>query len=157
MLSTNTAVTKCQLLARPLLLIQFLLLTCVLIVAVAYHAAAEPSRLVADVSAMIAVSAMACQFSLLQLAMPGAPSTAVMTGNLTRAVLAFLETAFDRQPLMANSGAQLKAAIRQVIGFFLGCLLGAEAVSHLGDWAWTLPVIMSAVALAVTPRRASYS
>ena len=138
-------------LSRPLLFIQFLLLTCVLIVAVIYHASAEPSGLIADVTAMIAVSAMACQFSLLQLAMPGAPSTAVMTGNLTRTVLAFLETASDREPLMPDSGTQLKAAIRQVIGFFLGCLLGAVAVSLVGDWAWLVPVIMAAAALVVTP------
>jgi uncharacterized membrane protein YoaK (UPF0700 family) len=140
-------------LSRPLLLIQFLLLTCVLIVAVIYHAAADPSRLIADVTAMIAISAMACQFSLLQLAMPGAPSTAVMTGNLTKTVLAFLETASERQPLMADASAQLKGSLSQVTGFFVGCLLGAEAVSMLGDWAWTLPVTMAAVALAVTPRR----
>jgi uncharacterized membrane protein YoaK (UPF0700 family) len=141
-------------LSRPLLLIQFLLLTCVLIVAVIYHAAADPSRLIADVTAMIAISAMACQFSLLQLAMPGAPSTAVMTGNLTKTVLAFLETASERQPLMADASAQLKGSLSQVTGFFVGCLLGAEAVSMLGDWAWTLPVTMAAVALAVTPRGA---
>jgi uncharacterized membrane protein YoaK (UPF0700 family) len=142
-------------LSRPLLLIQLLLLACVLIVAVHYRASVAPNGLVADVTAMIAISAMACQFSLLQLAMPGAPSTAVMTGNLTKAVLAFLETASDRQPLMPDSGAQLKGAIRQVLGFFVGCLLGAEAVIWLGDGAWFLPVTMAAIALAVTPRRAT--
>src|SRR5262245_26797718 len=77
-------------LPRLLLLIQFLLLSCVLIVAVIYHPDADPGGLMADVTAMIAVSAMASQYSLLQLTMPGAPSTAVMTGNLTKTVLAFL-------------------------------------------------------------------
>jgi uncharacterized membrane protein YoaK (UPF0700 family) len=77
-----------------------------------------------------------------------------MTGNLTKTVLAFLETASERQPLMADASAQLKGSLSQVTGFFVGCLLGAEAVSMLGDWAWTLPVTMAAVALAVTPRRA---
>src|SRR5262245_52112557 len=65
-------------LTKPLLLVQFLLLVCVLIVAVVYHPAADPHGLMAGVTAMIAVSAMACQFALLRLTVPGAPSTAVM-------------------------------------------------------------------------------
>ena len=82
-------------LSRLLLLIQFLLLVCVLVVAVIYHPDSDPSGLMADVTAMIAIAAMASQYSFLQLAMPGAPSTAVMTGNLTKTVLAFLETATE--------------------------------------------------------------
>jgi hypothetical protein len=41
----------------------------------------------AGLVAMIAVPAMACQFALLRLAVPDAPSTAVMTGNLTSGML----------------------------------------------------------------------
>jgi uncharacterized membrane protein YoaK (UPF0700 family) len=144
-------------LSRPLLLIQFLLLASTLIVAVIYHPGAHPSGLMADVTAMIAVSAMACQFSFLQLAMPGAPSTAVMTGNLTKTVLAFLETASDRQPLMADARAQLNKAIRQVIGFFVGCLIGAGAVAWFADWAWSFPVVLAGVALALAPRAGQQS
>jgi uncharacterized membrane protein YoaK (UPF0700 family) len=142
-------------LPRLLLLIQFLLLSCVLIVAVVYHPDADPSGLTADVTAMIAVSAMASQYSLLQLTMPGAPSTAVMTGNLTKTVLAFLETASDRQPLMADARQHLKKAIQVVIGFFIGCLIGAGAFFWLQDWAWSLPVIMAGVGLALAPREHS--
>ena len=142
-------------LSRPLLLMQFLLLCCVMILAVVFHVGDDPRGLFSDVVAMIAISAMACQFSLLQLSMPGAPSTAVMTGNLTKAVLAFLETATERQPLIADSNRQLKEALAQVLGFFVGCLLGAAAVSMLGDWAWILPASMAAFALVATPRPAT--
>jgi uncharacterized membrane protein YoaK (UPF0700 family) len=76
---------------RPLLLVQFPLLTCVLILSVIRDPAASPHRLMAGVTAMIAVSAMACQFSVLRLALPGAPSTAVMTGNVTNTVPSLLE------------------------------------------------------------------
>src|SRR5258705_5156832 len=62
-------------LTGPLLLIQFLLLTCTLIFSVIYSPAANPHGLKAVVAAMIAVSAMGCQFALLRLAMPGAPTT----------------------------------------------------------------------------------
>src|SRR5262249_31154028 len=79
-------------LVRPLLLIPFLLLTCTLIFSVIYTPAANPHGLKAVIVAMIAVSAMGCQFALLRLALPGAPSTAVMTGNLTNTALSLLDT-----------------------------------------------------------------
>src|SRR5215813_1703908 len=123
-------------LPRLLLLIQFFLLALALIVAVIYHPSADPNGLTADVTAMIAVSAMACQFSLLQLTMRRAPSTAVMTGNLTKTVLAFLETATEREPLLADAKKQLKSTAQLVFGFFVGCLIGAGAVSRFGEWAW---------------------
>jgi uncharacterized membrane protein YoaK (UPF0700 family) len=122
-------------LARLLLLIQFLLLIVVLVIAVIFHADANPRSLVANVTAMIAIAAMASQYSLVQLSMPGAPSTAVMTGNLTKTVLAFLETASERQPLIVDSRDQLRRVLYVVVGFFVGCMLGAGAVSWFGDWA----------------------
>jgi len=142
-------------LPRLLLLIQLLLLIVVLAIAVIFHADANPRSLVANVTAMIAIAAMASQYSLLQLTMPGAPSTAVMTGNLTKTVLAFLETATKRQPLIADSRDQLNKVVQVVIGFFVGCMVGAGAVSWFGDWAWCLPVILAGVALAVAPGKHS--
>jgi uncharacterized membrane protein YoaK (UPF0700 family) len=142
-------------LPRLLLLIQFFLLALALIVAVIYHPSADPNGLTADVTAMIAVSAMACQFSLLQLTMRRAPSTAVMTGNLTKTVLALLETATERQPLLADAKRQLKNTLQLVIGFFVGCLVGAGAVSRFGEWAWAFPVALAGVAVTLVPREHS--
>jgi len=126
-------------LVRPLLLVQFLLLACVLIFRVMSGSAAKPHGLVADVIAMIAVSAMACQFALLRLAVPGAPSTAVMTGNLTNTVLSLLDTLSGTEPLMEGAKERLRKTAELVAGFFAGCLAGAVAVSWLGDWAWLTP------------------
>src|SRR6516225_5800128 len=78
-------------LARPLLVVQFLLLVCVLIVAVVFHPAGDPRGVTAVLAAMIAVSAMACQFALLRLTVAGAPSTAVIAGNLTKTTLSLLD------------------------------------------------------------------
>src|SRR5215467_16362655 len=47
-------------LMRPLLLIQFLLITCVLIFSAITKPSADPHGLMATIAAMIAVSAMAC-------------------------------------------------------------------------------------------------
>src|SRR5258708_38168379 len=65
-------------LLRPLLVLQFLLLSCVLILGVTLHVSATPNGSMTDVAAMFATSAMACQFALLRFSVPGAPSTAVM-------------------------------------------------------------------------------
>jgi uncharacterized membrane protein YoaK (UPF0700 family) len=136
-------------LARPLLLIQFLLLTCVLIFSVMYNPAANPHGLKAVVVAMIAVSAMGCQFTLLRLALPGAPSMAVMTGNLTNATLSLLDTLSRTQPPLEGSDEQLKKTLKVIVCFFAGCIAGAAAVSLLGDWAWAPPVVLAGAALAL--------
>src|SRR5262249_26483226 len=136
-------------LARPLLLVQFLLLVCVLILSVAFSPGANPRGALAGLVAMIAVSAMACQFALLRLAVPGAPSTAVMTGNITKTVLSLLDTLSQTgEPLIKDAKMQLKQTLQLVGGFFAGCLAGAVAVSGLGRWAWSLPVVLAGVAWA---------
>src|SRR5262249_51217400 len=136
-------------LVRPLLLVQFLLLTCVLTFSVINDPTVKSDGLIAMFVAMIAVSAMACQFTLLRLAVPGAPSTAVMTGNLTTSVLSLLDRLSRNQPLMDGDGERLKKTLSLVVGFFTGCVAGAAAVSLLGDWAWSLPVVLAAAAVAL--------
>jgi uncharacterized membrane protein YoaK (UPF0700 family) len=138
-------------LARPLLLVQSLLLTCVLIISVIYDPAANPRGVVAGLAAMIAVSAMACQFALLRLVLPVAPSTAVMTGNLTNTVLLLLDTLPRSEPLMEapKERLRLQRILELLVGFCAGCIVGAAAVSRLGDWAWSLPVVLAGVAVVV--------
>jgi hypothetical protein len=83
---------------------------------------------------MIAVSAMACQFLLLHLAVPGAPSTAVMSGNLTKTVLSLLDT-LSRRPVVEDAREQLKTTLQLIVPLWLG------------DWAWSLPVVLAGIAL----------
>jgi len=134
-------------LARPLLLIQFLLLVCVLALSVFFNPAANRHGWMAIIVAMIAVAAMACQFSLLRLAVPGAPSTAVMTGNLTNTVLSLLDTLSPNHPLEGGARARLKKPLKAVVGFLAGCIAGAAAVSILGAWAWSVPVVLAGLVL----------
>jgi uncharacterized membrane protein YoaK (UPF0700 family) len=136
-------------LSRPLLLIQFLLLTCVLIFSVIYSPAVNPHGWMSVVIAMIAVSAMACQFTLLRLSFPVAPSTAVMTGNLTNAALLLLDRLSRSQPFTEDANEHLGTTLKLLIGFFAGCIAGAAAVSWLGDWAWLLPVVLAGAAVAL--------
>lgn len=136
-------------LARPLLLIQFLLLICVLMFSVTHDLVANPHGLMAGIAAMIAVSAIACQFALLRLTMPVAPSTAVMTGNLTNTVLSLLDTVLGKEPLMEGANERFKKTLELLAGFFAGCTAGAAAVSWLGNWAWSLPVVLAGLALSL--------
>ena len=135
---------------RTLLLVHLLLLTCVLIYSIIHHPDANPRGFPADVAAMIAVSAMACQFALLQLGVPGAPTTGVMTGNLTKTILSLLDSRAQSERGQ-RAREQLKRDL--VLPFFAGCLAGAMAVSLLGDWAWSLPVLLAVAALLLVPRR----
>jgi fumarate hydratase class II len=90
---------------------------------------ANPHGLVAGVAVMIAVSAMACQYALLRLAMPKTVSTAVMTGNLTNTVLSLMEMLSKERPLMTVDTNRLKRSLHLLIGFLVGCLVAASALS----------------------------
>jgi uncharacterized membrane protein YoaK (UPF0700 family) len=134
-------------LVSPLLLVQFLLLAAVLIFSTIARPSAAPDGLMAGVAVMIAVSAMACQYALLRLAMPRVVSTAVMTGNLTNTMLSLLDSLSERRALLPVDAGRLKRSLHLLVGFLVGCVVAGYAVSVLADWAWALPVALSGVAL----------
>jgi uncharacterized membrane protein YoaK (UPF0700 family) len=136
-------------LARLLLLVQFLLLTAVLVFSAVTRPSANPHGLMAGIAVMIAVSAMACQYALLRLAIPGAISTAVMTGNLTNTVLSLMDMLSKRRRLMTADANRLRRSLYLLIGFLVGCVVAAAAVSMMGDWAWSFPVALAAVAVVL--------
>ena len=136
-------------LTRLLLVIQFLLLLAVLAFSVTTAPSANPHGLMAGIAVMIAVCAMAFQYALLRLALPKAVSTAVMTGNLTNTVLSLMEMLSPRQPLMPGDRGRLKSSLRLLIGFLVGCIVAAAAISFLGEWAWSIPTLLAAFAIMV--------
>jgi uncharacterized membrane protein YoaK (UPF0700 family) len=90
---------------RPLLLLQFLLLSVFLAVSVVAGSAADPNTTIMIFAAMLGVSTMAVQNALVQISLAGSPSTAVMTINLTRFV-----TDLGEVLLGAEASDRLKAA-----------------------------------------------
>jgi uncharacterized membrane protein YoaK (UPF0700 family) len=132
-------------LVRLLLLVQFLLLTAVQVCCLIAVPSSNPHRFLTGVAALIAVSAMACQYALLRLALPGAISTAVMTGNLTTTVLGVMDALSHGHPLMSTDDGRLKRSLYLLFGFLLGCVIAALAISTIGDWAWTLPALLAAI------------
>jgi uncharacterized membrane protein YoaK (UPF0700 family) len=77
-----------------------LVITCLLIFSFIIKPSANPHGLMAMMAGMIVVTAMGSQFALQRLTLRVAPSTAVMTGNLTNAVLTLLASSSRTQPLM---------------------------------------------------------
>jgi hypothetical protein len=92
----------------------------------------------AGVAVMIAVSAIACRFALLRLALPDAISTAVMTGNLTKTVLSLMDLLAKGRALPFAEASRLKRSLHLLVDFLLGCGVAAVVVSTLRDWAWSL-------------------
>jgi uncharacterized membrane protein YoaK (UPF0700 family) len=136
-------------LARLLLLVQFLLLAALLLFCVITKASSDPIGFPAGTAAMMAVSAMACQYALLRLAVPGAISTAVTTGNLVNAVLSAMDLLSAYHPLLPHDSTPLNRSLNRLLGFLSGCVVAAAAASLAGDWAWSLPAALAAVAIAV--------
>jgi uncharacterized membrane protein YoaK (UPF0700 family) len=94
---------------------------------------------------VIVTSAMACQYALLRPAIPGAISTAVMTGNLTDTVLSLI----DLREGSCVAADRLKRSLRLLFGFLLGCVVAACVVALLGDWVWSFPVALAAAATLI--------
>jgi uncharacterized membrane protein YoaK (UPF0700 family) len=136
-------------LVRRLLAVQCLLLTLVLIFGVLAKPSTNPHGLMAGIAAMIAVAAMACQYALFRLALPGAVSTAVMTGNLSNSVLSLMDLLSKRHPLMTADRERLTRSIHLLAGFLFGCIIAAAAVSLFADWAWSFPLALAAAAIAL--------
>jgi uncharacterized membrane protein YoaK (UPF0700 family) len=136
-------------LARLLLLVQFLVLATLLIFSVIAKPSADLAGVRAGTAAMMAVSAMACQYALLRLAVPGTISTAVMTGNLANAVLSAMDLLSARHPMLLHDSTPLNRLLHRLLGFISGCVVAVAAVSVVGDWAWSLPTALAAVAIAV--------
>ena len=76
-----------------------------------------------------------------------------MTGNLTNAVLSLLDSLSQSRPLTQDANERLKKTLKLLVGFFVGCVAGAAASSLLGSWAWSLPVVLAAVAVQVPQRK----
>src|ERR1700752_294275 len=141
---------------RPLLLLQFLFLAGFLAIWIAAGFPVDPNTAVMILAAMLGVSAMAVQNILVQISLKEAPSTAVMTTNLTRFVVDLGEILLRRDP-----GGRAKAVERAqrtgiaIAGFVVGAGFGAWCQAHVGLWSLVMPTGLALAALALTccPRR----
>src|SRR5208337_1640559 len=111
---------------RPLLLLQFLLLAGFFVVCVAAGSRIDPDGAIAIFAGMLGVSAMAVQNALVQVSLTGAPSTAVMTTNVTRFTMDVGEMLLGHDSdEVAKSRQRAKHTWPAIVGFIIGCGLGA--------------------------------
>jgi len=136
---------------RPLLLLQFLLLAGFLATSIAVGSPADPSSPVMIVAAMLGVSAMAVQNVLVQISLKEAPSTAVMTTNLTRFVADLVEVWLGSHPAgRAKAMARAGRTGIAIAGFVVGACLAAWCQARLGLWSLVVPTGLALAALAIT-------
>jgi uncharacterized membrane protein YoaK (UPF0700 family) len=134
---------------RPLLLLQLLLLAGFLALGVAAGPDPDPNATAAIGAGMVGVAAMAVQNALVQLSLPGAPTTAVMTTNVTR-------FAMDLGEVLLRRGQAAKARRRAartgaaIVGFTAGAALGAACFAAAGLGSLALPVGLAVLVLVLS-------
>jgi uncharacterized membrane protein YoaK (UPF0700 family) len=134
---------------RPLLSLQLLLLFACFAICLA---AGLPVGLDAATTfaGMLGVSAMAVQNALVRLSLAGVPSTAVMTTNVTVFTLDVGEMVLGRDAdVVAKARDRARRMWPAIVGFLLGCVLGAACEAAFGLKSFILPAGFALVALAL--------
>jgi uncharacterized membrane protein YoaK (UPF0700 family) len=135
---------------RPLLLLQFLLLAGFLALCVGGDSRLDSNAARAIVAGMLGVSAMAVQNALVQISLKGAPTTAVMTTNVTRFVMDLGEVLLGHSPSdVTKASRRARRSGLSMVGFVVGCGLGAGCQAAAGLWSLALPAGLALVALAM--------
>jgi uncharacterized membrane protein YoaK (UPF0700 family) len=134
---------------RALLVLQAALLAGYLGLGARFGPFADADRPLAVFVGMLGVAAMATQNGLVKLTLPGVPSTAVMTTNITQLTidLATLTQGRGQSDDLANVRRRAGVTFPCVVGFVAGCAAGAVLEVQFGLWALALPVVLAALAL----------
>ena len=125
---------------RPLLLLQLIFLVGFLVLGVSGGALFQSQSTLEITAGMCGVTAMAVQTALVQIALTHVPSTAVMTTNITHFMLAVGQVVIaDSEAAAAQGRARVIHLLPVIVGFTLGCALGAAGESAYGLWSLGLP------------------
>ena len=99
---------------------------------------------------MLGVSAMAVQNVMVHTSLKGAPSTAVMTTNITILTIDIGNMLVARDPNdMVKARSRARHTWPAVIGFAVGCTLGASCQMIVGLRSLALPASLALLALAL--------
>jgi uncharacterized membrane protein YoaK (UPF0700 family) len=135
---------------RPLLLLQLIFLAAFLVLCVTADPERDVDAILAIIGGMFGVAAMAVQNALVQISLKNSPTTAVMTTNVTHFML-------DLGEALAGGDMAKRAAARDramhtlpvIVGFTIGCGLGAAYEAAAGLWSLALPTGLALLALAM--------
>jgi uncharacterized membrane protein YoaK (UPF0700 family) len=135
---------------RPLLLLQAVLLGGFLAVSVAAGRGIDPNAASGIFAGMLGVSAMAVQHALVQYSLKGAPVTAVMTSDITRFAIDVGELMRRGDPAkVAEVRTRAVRAMPPIVGFILGCAIGAACEVSFGLTSLAVPAGLALFALAM--------
>jgi uncharacterized membrane protein YoaK (UPF0700 family) len=136
---------------RPLLLLQLLLLVGFLVLCVSAGPRIDPDAPIAVLAGMLGVSAMAVQNALVQISLKGAPSTAVMTTNITRFMMDIGNVMLGRRPAdVAKARDRAMRTWPAIVGFAIGCGVGATCEAAIGLRSLALPAGLALLAVAMS-------
>jgi uncharacterized membrane protein YoaK (UPF0700 family) len=135
---------------RTMLTAQFLLLCAYMVLGIIGGTHADANAPLTVVAAMFGVAAMAVQNALVQIAIKGAPATAVMTTNITRFTMDIGEVMMGTDP-PAVAAARQRAANTwpAIVGFAVGAGLGAGFFAAAGISSLVLPAGGALLALGL--------
>lgn len=134
----------------PLLLLQFLLLSAFFAISFGARDRIDPTTARMTFASMLGVSAMAVQNALVRLSLTGAPSTAVMTTNITNFSISVVEMLLGDDPGQAERARdRARRTWPVIVGFLLGCTLGAACETAFGLPSLALPVGCALLSLAL--------
>ena len=138
---------------RPLLLLQLLLLITFLLCCVIRGQGSDANSGIAIIAGMFGVAAMAVQTALVQISLTKSPSTAVMTTNIAHFVLALGEVlAGGNEDAAASARKRVIHIFPVIVGFLLGCALGAAGQAAYGSWSLGLPAGLALLAVVMSLR-----
>jgi uncharacterized membrane protein YoaK (UPF0700 family) len=132
----------------PLFVLQFLFLFMALSICLVTGLRTDPHVPEMTLAGMLAVSGMAVQNALVRVSLAGAPSTAVMTTNVSVFIMDVGEILFGRsQSGRAKARVRARRTWPAIAGFLLGCALGAVCESAFGLVALVIPTLLSLSAI----------
>lgn len=132
-----------------LLMLQFAFLLAFLLAGVSLDLPIDTAAPPAILAAMCGVAAMAVQNALVQASMPGVPSTAVLTTNVTRFTVSMVEGFAGPTQKRQAARDRARATFLPIAGFVAGCAAGSFLEWHFGLSALLLPVLASLGAVVV--------
>ena len=138
---------------QPLLLLQLLALVAFFSLSITAGPWRDPDAVLAIIAGMCGVAAMAVQNALAQISLKNTPTTAVMTTNITRLMLDFGTVLVGGDAAdVAKAKSRALDTLPVVIGFVIGCALGAAGEAAVGLWSLLLPTALAFFAFVIAMR-----
>ena len=135
---------------RPLLLLQLIFLVVFLVLCITAGPWSSADALLAVIAGMFGVAAMAVQNALVRISLKGSPTTAVMTTNVTQFVLDLGEILVGGDAAkIGEARNRAMHALPVILGFTIGCGIGAAFEATAGLWSLVLPAGLALLAFAM--------